>query len=88
MTREEARRLHLNEFLYYMIEDEKLQICFKGNEWDDFVELTKESKLLKPFMHCRVDCIGATLAEDEERPVIIISIDDSNMVYLGEGGGK
>lgn len=84
MTREEARRLHLKEFLYYMSEDEPFQVCFEGDEWDDFVELTKESKLLKPFMHCRVDCMGATLAVDEKRPVIRISIDDSNMVYLGE----
>jgi len=84
MTREEARRITLYEFIRYMSDDEPFQICFKDDEWDEFVELTRTSKLLRPFIDCRIDCMGATLAVDEKRPVIRISIDGSNMVFLGE----
>lgn len=80
MTREEARGMTLKQFLHYMGEGEFFQLCFEGDEWDDFVKLTKECKLLIPFMECRVDCMGASF-DDEEQPIIRISIDDRGMRY-------
>lgn len=80
MTREEARPITLYEFIHYMSDDEPFQICFKDDEWDDFVELTSASKLLRPFVDCRIDCMGATLSVDGKRPVIRISIDEKGML--------
>lgn len=82
MTREEARRITVKQFLSYMSETEVIQVCFKTDEWDNYVELTRNSILLKPFLGCRIDCMGAEFMDSRNDPIIRISIDDSNMVYL------
>ena len=81
MTREEARGITLWQLLYYMDEQDIFQVCFEGDGWDDYVELTRESRLLKPFMKCRIECMGAEFLECEQRPVIRISLDDKGMNY-------
>lgn len=58
MTREEARNITLRQFLYYMDDQDVFQLNFTGDEWDDYVELTRRSMLLKPFKDCRIDCLG------------------------------
>ena len=58
MTREEARNITLRQFLYYMDDQDVFQVTFTGDEWDDYVELTRRSILLKPFMDCRIVCLG------------------------------
>lgn len=84
MTREEARRITVKQFLSYMSETEFIQVCFKSQEWDDYVELKRDSPFLKPFLACRIDCMGSEFMDNGNEPTIRISIDDSNMVYLGE----
>ena len=84
MTREETRQIKLETFLYYLTEDEPFQLCFEGDEWDDYVELKRDSPFLKPFLACRIDCMGSELMDNGNEPTIRISIDDSNMVYLDE----
>lgn len=80
MTREEAMSMTLDTFLNYMGDEETFQICFEGDEWDDFVEFTKDSKFLKPFLKTRVACMGAEL-DSAEHPTIRISLDDKGMKY-------
>ena len=58
MTREETRNITLRQFLYYMDDQDVFQFTFTGDEWDDYVELTRRSILLKPFMDCRIVCLG------------------------------
>lgn len=58
MTREEARNITLRQFLYYMDDQDVFQLNFTDDEWDDYVELTRRSILLKHFMDCRIDCLG------------------------------
>ena len=41
MTREEARNITLRQFLYYMDDQDVFQLNFTGDEWDDYVELTR-----------------------------------------------
>ena len=84
MTREEARRITLKQFLYYMSDDEVIQVGFKSEEWDKYVELKQNSPFLKPFLACRIDCMGSEFMDNGNEPAIRISIDDSNMVYLEE----
>ena len=84
MTREEARSITVKQFLSYMGETEFIQVCFKSKEWDDYVELKSDSTFLKPFLACRIDCMGSEFMDNGNEPTIRISIDDSNMVYLGE----
>ena len=79
MTREEARGITLRQFLYYMDEQDIIQVCFKDDGWDEFVELTGQSKLLIPFMNCRIDCMGAEKLEDEDGVAIRISLDIKGM---------
>ena len=78
MTREEARPMTLDTFLNYMGDEETFQVCFEGDEWDDFVEFTKDSKFLKPFMKYRVDCMGAEF-DSVEHPTIRISLAEKEM---------
>lgn len=84
MTREEARRITLKQFLSYVSETEFIQACFKSKEWDDYVELKRDSPFLKPFLPCEIDCMGSEFMRNGNKPTIRISIDDSNMVYLDE----
>lgn len=84
MTREEARRITVKQFLSYMSETKVIQVCFKNDEWDKYVELTRNSPFLKPFLACRIDCMGSEFMNNGNEPTIRISIDDSNMVYLDE----
>ena len=80
MTREEARKMTLEQFLYYMGDDENFQVCFEGDDWDDCMEFTKDSKFLIPFKECRVACMGAEF-DSVDHPTIRISIDDKGMRY-------
>ena len=84
MTREEARRITLKQFLNYMDEGEIVQVCFKTQEWSDYTEFNRSSIFLKPFLDCRIDCMGAELTDNGNEPTIRICIDDTNMVYFGE----
>ena len=84
MTREEARRITLKQFLYYVDEGDIIQVCFKTEEWDNYTECNRSSVLLKPFMDCRIDCMGAEYMRNDNSPTIRICIDDTNMVYLSE----
>lgn len=80
MTREEARGITVRQLLYYMGEQEIIQVCFKDDEWDEFVEMPSTSKLLIPFIDCRIDCIGAEKMEYEDGVAIRISIDESGVI--------
>lgn len=82
MTREEARGMTLQQFLYYVDEQDVIQVCFEGDGWENYAEVKKDSRFLKPFMHCRIACMGPEFLDNRDTPTIRISLDDSNMVYL------
>lgn len=84
MTREEARGMTLKQFLYYVDDQDVFQVCFEGDGWEKYVEVDRNSKLLKPFLCCRIACMGPEYLDDGNSPTIRISLDDSNMVYLSE----
>ena len=81
MKREEARCITLEQFLYYVDDGDVIQVCFEGEEWENYIELTKSSKFLKPFLKFRVACMGPEVMDNGNQPTIRISLDDSNMDY-------
>lgn len=79
---ENGRNMTLKQFIDYMNDDEAFQVCTTDDEWENYIEVTKDSKFLKPFMNCRISCMGAEILDDGNNPTIRICLDDSGMVYL------
>lgn len=72
-------KITFQQLLHYMDEEDVFQLCFEGDGWENYVEITKESKLLKPFLNCRVVCMGAEILDNGNQPTIRISLDDSEV---------
>ena len=69
-----SRNIKLRDVLQYLCHDgddkegaDNIQVCFKGDEWDQFEEVNAASQMLKPFLDCEVICMDAeksTLLKD------------------------
>lgn len=81
MKPEEARCLTLYTFLHYMDDDEVFQVCFEGDEWENYTELKSGSILLRPFIDCRITCMGAETMDNGKGPAIRICLDEKGMHY-------
>lgn len=79
MTREEARNITLEQFLCYVDDGDVIQVCFEGDEWENYVELTRSSKFLKPFMKFRIACMGPEVMDNRNQPTIRISLDGRSL---------
>ena len=72
--KEKPRSITLRQLLYYLTEDEFIQICSGHDGWDEFIEFPAKSKLLEPFKDRRIICLGVEGKEDEDTAVIRVEI--------------
>ena len=78
-------QLKLRNVLDYLCHDgdekesaDNIQICFKRDEWDCYEEVNAASEMLKPFLDCVVDSMGAEKSDLlKDTCCIRVSIDEN-----------
>lgn len=71
-----AKKITLEQFLAYVDDEQEIQVCFTGDDWEDYVSLSTTSKMIIPFLNCEVEYIGIEEPLCGTCPVFRISISE------------
>ena len=65
---------------YFKGYGEDIQVCFEDQEWDEYEQVSMDSRMLRPYMNYEIICMGLEMANDTKKNIL--------RVEIGEGQEK
>ena len=78
----------LEQLIDYFKEDgTDIQVTFSDQEWDEYEQVSISSRLLKPYMKNKIQCMGFEEAIDDKNATLLrvtIMVEDEVWITLSE----
>ena len=68
-------KITLGQLVQYFKDDgEDIQISFEDQEWDQYEQISMDSRMLKPYLDYEIKCMGLEVTNDTKEDILRVTI--------------